>query len=61
MTGPITTSVVARLLGVSESGVRLLERSGRLPATKTSTGIRIFAKADVERYAAQRAAERAAE
>jgi excisionase family DNA binding protein len=56
MAGPMTTSEAARLLRISESSVRALERAGRLPAQRTESGQRIFSRADVERVAAQRAA-----
>lgn len=58
---PLTTSDVARELRISESSVRGLERSGRLPATRTATGIRLFDPADVRRMAEQRAQQRAGE
>jgi excisionase family DNA binding protein len=53
---PLTTGDVARKLRVSESHVRDLERSGRLPALRTSTGIRLFQASDVEKLAAERLA-----
>jgi excisionase family DNA binding protein len=54
MSEPMTTSDAARLLRVSESAVRALERNGRLPATRTPSGMRIFSKQDVERLASER-------
>jgi excisionase family DNA binding protein len=47
----LTTSSVARRLGVAEVTVRLWARTGRLRATRTETGLRLFAPADVERLA----------
>ena len=44
----ILTSEAARILGVSAQSVRQWERVGRLGATKTASGIRLFARADVE-------------
>jgi excisionase family DNA binding protein len=55
MTAPITTSEAARLLRVSEASVRQLERNGRLAATRTGTGMRLFIRSDVERLALERA------
>ena len=57
MSDPITTSEAAKILDLSESGVRALERSGRLNAARTGTGMRIFSKAEVQRVAAARAAK----
>jgi len=54
MTVPLTVGDVARRLNVSEDTVRSLERSGRLPATKTSAGWRLFDPGDVERLARDR-------
>jgi excisionase family DNA binding protein len=51
----LTTSEAAKCLQCSADNVRLLERAGRLPATKTSTGQRIFNSDDVERLAQERA------
>jgi excisionase family DNA binding protein len=50
----LTTAAAARRLGVSESTIRLLERNGKLPAQRTSTGVRIFTASDVARVAAER-------
>jgi excisionase family DNA binding protein len=41
------TAEVARLLGKSAETVRLYERRGKLPAQRTSRGIRLFRRADV--------------
>jgi excisionase family DNA binding protein len=58
MSEQVTTSEAARLLRVSESLVRQLERNGHLPATRTGTGMRIFIRSDVERLAVAREAQR---
>jgi DNA-binding transcriptional MerR regulator len=52
----VTTSTVAKLLGLSEGGVRNLANRGDLPvALRTSTdGTRLFSRAAVERFAAKR-------
>ena len=52
----LSTGDVARLIGVSADAVRLWERSGRLPATRTAGGVRLFAREDILRFAAERAA-----
>jgi DNA-binding transcriptional MerR regulator len=52
------TSQVARRLGLSSESVRMLERRGRLPATKTATGTRLFDPVDVEREARRRERQR---
>jgi excisionase family DNA binding protein len=53
-----TTSDVARELRVSESTVRQLERTGKLSATRTGTGIRVFKPDDVHRLATERSERR---
>ncbi len=45
----LKTSEVARLLHLSESGVRKWEREGRLKAIRTATGQRLFRREDVEK------------
>jgi excisionase family DNA binding protein len=52
-----TTSWVARQLEVSSERVRQLERAGKLHATRTENGQRLFRRADVERFRRQREAE----
>jgi excisionase family DNA binding protein len=44
----VLTSEAARILGVSAQSVRQWERSGRLHATKTAGGVRLFSRTDVE-------------
>jgi excisionase family DNA binding protein len=47
----LLTSEVSRLLDVSAQTIRLWERLGRLRATKTEKGVRLFSRADVEQLA----------
>ena len=51
----MTTGEAARALGLSADMVRLLERGGRLPAQRTTNGLRLFRREDVEKLAAERA------
>jgi excisionase family DNA binding protein len=53
---PLLTNEVARILDVSADTVRHLERMGRLPALRTSGGVRLFNRCDVERLARERRA-----
>lgn len=53
MAEKLTTSGAARLLRCSEATVRLWALNGRLPHEKTASGLRIFAREDVERLASQ--------
>jgi excisionase family DNA binding protein len=55
----LTVSRVAKILETSEATVRALERRGELPATRTSSGIRLFDSDVVARIAAERQAHRA--
>jgi excisionase family DNA binding protein len=50
----MTVADAAEILGLSVDMVRLLERSGRLPALRTTRGIRLFRRADVDRLAEER-------
>jgi len=52
------TSQVARIFEVSSETIREMERSGRLPAVKTPTGVRMFDPQTVARVKAQREAAR---
>jgi excisionase family DNA binding protein len=54
----ITTSHAARILNIAENTVRLLVRRGELPATRTSTGVRLFESDVVCRIAAERQTRR---
>jgi excisionase family DNA binding protein len=51
----LTTSEAAKRLDCSPDNVRRLEREGKLPATKTSTGQRLFDSNAIDCLAAQRA------
>lgn len=51
----LLTGEAARALGCSPDAVRLWEREGKLPATKTPTGRRLFALGDVQELARERA------
>ena len=51
----MTTGEAARLLRLSPDMVRWLEREGRLPALRTTNGVRLFRRCDVERLATERA------
>ncbi len=50
----IPSSHAARLIGVSQSTIRLWANSGKLPAQKLAGGMNVFELADVERLAAER-------
>ena len=51
----LTVSEAARELGLTPDGVRWLERSGKLRATRTPSGVRLFQRREVERLVAERA------
>jgi len=51
---PMMIADVARLLHMTTNGVRYFERRGRLPAIRTTTGVRLFMPEDVERFRAER-------
>lgn len=55
----VLTAEAARLLGLSSEGVRYLARIGRLQTLRTSGGIRLFSRTEVEQLAAERLAARA--
>ena len=50
----VLTSEAARILSVTSDTVRVMERRGELPATRTDTGVRIFDRAAVEALAERR-------
>jgi DNA-binding transcriptional MerR regulator len=54
----VTTSRVARTLGLSVARVRQLSDLGRIPCIRTADGWRLYDSADVERIAAERATRR---
>jgi excisionase family DNA binding protein len=57
----LTTGDVARMLDCSPDYVRQLTRAGRLPASITRSGLRLFAVEDVEQFAQAREAKRSRE
>ena len=48
---------VARRCGVTPASVRSWERCGKLPATRTESGVRLFRREDVARLVAERKAK----
>jgi excisionase family DNA binding protein len=54
----MTVMEAARILGLSPDMVRLLHKGGRLAALRTTRGVRLFRRADVEHLAAERRKER---
>lgn len=50
----LTVGDVARLAGVSPQAVRVWERTGKLPAERTVSGIRLFRRDDAERVVQER-------
>ena len=54
----LTVGDVARRLQVMPDTVRELERRGRLRALRTEGGVRLFRKADIERFAQEFQARR---
>jgi len=54
----LCTADVARLLDLTPDAVRALERAGKLVASRTAGRVRIFHRADVERFAAERASRK---
>ncbi len=50
----ITVGEAARILRVGEETVRRLADTGQLNASRTSTGLRIFERGEVERLAVER-------
>lgn len=50
----LSTMDVARILNITPDGVRYLERGGKLPASFTKSGQRIFRERDVQRLARAR-------
>jgi excisionase family DNA binding protein len=54
----LTPADAARILGVVPATVRAMAIAGKLPALTTESGMRLFRRADVERLAATRSADR---
>jgi excisionase family DNA binding protein len=51
---PITTGEAARILRCAEDTARRLGDEGRLTVVRTSTGLRLFDRGEVERFARER-------
>ena len=56
MSDLLTTNDVAKLLSVAPDTVRFYERTGRLAALRTTSGVRLFRAEDVEEFKAKRSA-----
>ena len=54
----ILSSEAARILGISAQSVRAWENAGRLRATKTAGGVRLFSRAEVVQLRASLGSER---
>jgi len=54
MSDHVTVSEAARLLEVSADTIRRWDATGRLPAQRTRSGLRLFRREDIERFAEQR-------
>ena len=50
----LTTNAVAKLMNVAPDTVRFYERTGRLAAIRTTSGVRLFRREDVEDFIAKR-------
>lgn len=48
-----TTSDAAKILDRSAQMVRIYERTGKLPAMRTRSGVRVFLECDVRKFAAE--------
>ena len=51
----LTVSHAARALKVAANTVRLWERQGKLPVLRTTSGVRLFDRRDIDRLIAARA------
>jgi DNA-binding transcriptional MerR regulator len=60
MSDQLTTNDAARILGLAPATVLYYEKTGRLKAERTQSGIRLFDRVEVERFAKtrQKAAKR---
>ena len=54
-----TSSGAARFIEKSEGSVRMYAATGKLPCIRTSTGLRLFRRADLEKFVSEQRAERA--
>ena len=50
----LTTNAVAKWLNVAPDTVQFYERTGRLAAIRTTSGVRLFRAEDVEAFKAKR-------
>ncbi len=57
----LTITPASRVADVSTSFLRYLADQGRIPVEKTSTGLRLFRRSDLEALAAERRARRSQE
>jgi DNA-binding transcriptional MerR regulator len=55
MDSKLLSGDVAKILGWTPDYVRVLERTGQLHAVKTASGVRLFDRTDIERFARERA------
>ena len=55
----LTSAGAARIIGVVPATVRIYERLGKLPAIRTESGIRLFDRGEVEKFAAEQATRKA--
>jgi hypothetical protein len=46
----LTPAAAARFIGKSEGSVRGYAQNGKLPCIRTSTGLRLFRRADLEKF-----------
>lgn len=57
----LTSADVAKIAGVAPATVRWWEKSGKLKARKTTSGVRLFSRETVDRFVRRRATLKAAE
>jgi excisionase family DNA binding protein len=57
----MTVSAAAKALSISEGGVRVKADRGELPCIRTTTGLRLFHRRDVQQHAVRSKSARAAE
>jgi predicted site-specific integrase-resolvase len=54
MSDKLTSNSAAQIIGVSPTTVIYYNKTGKLKAERTQSGIRLFDRAEVERFAAER-------
>jgi DNA-binding transcriptional MerR regulator len=57
MSARIMTAEAARIVKISEDRIRQLSDAGILVTERTASGVRLFDRSEVERFAAERAAK----